>query len=294
MSASSICAASHTSVLNDTGTSRASGSPETAAFNSILNAAMAYATYRMMNLSKKQSWDRLGLYGGDDGLSGDIDSTLYADTARMFGQKLEAKRREKGEPGLKFLARIYGPGVWHGDPNNCADIMRQLLKLHTTPGYVAPGAEAFKLREKALSISLTDAHTPILGPWAHKVLDVTVGLDALPTGWWSQFKREDQYCNVTADWMLDLVERLNIDSAKFTHWLETVDTIDALLSPPCISLPVEDNTVGALVLGTVDAIKTTAKDKGKQGRSKKSEKRATHQKMKKTLVAGKPARGTAE
>ena len=61
-------------VKYDTGYARASGSPETSAFNTILNAFIAYLAFRMTRvdgryLKPEEAWARLGIYGGDDSLT---------------------------------------------------------------------------------------------------------------------------------------------------------------------------------------------------------------------------------
>jgi hypothetical protein len=78
----------------ETGTSRASGSPETAAFNSIANAFTAYLTFRMTRerggfIAPDAAWKRLGVYGGDDGLTADVDPETISKCRRRWDSSLK-------------------------------------------------------------------------------------------------------------------------------------------------------------------------------------------------------------
>jgi len=61
----------------ETGDTRLSGSPETAEFNTLDNALMAYVTFRKAGYSPAEAWAKLGIYGGDDGLTPDAPKRLY-------------------------------------------------------------------------------------------------------------------------------------------------------------------------------------------------------------------------
>jgi len=68
-------------VRYDTLDSRLSGSPETADFNSVDNAFVAFLAFRKtrengLYLTKLQAWERLGIYGGDDGLTANSNIDL--------------------------------------------------------------------------------------------------------------------------------------------------------------------------------------------------------------------------
>jgi hypothetical protein len=65
---------------------RLSGSPETSLFNSLANAYISFnalaKTYPL-----EEAWNKLGIYGGDDGLTPDLDSQIFRDVAEEFGCK---------------------------------------------------------------------------------------------------------------------------------------------------------------------------------------------------------------
>ena len=145
------------------GYARCSGSPETSLFNSMVNSFVAFLTFLRQGYTPPQAWDALGIYGGDDGLTGDIDQKLYVKSAADLGMKLEAEPIQRGKLGVKFLARLYSPDVWHGDINSCSDIARQIKKLHVSANMPQDVTPRMKLIEKMFSLYMTDEWTPILG-----------------------------------------------------------------------------------------------------------------------------------
>jgi len=228
----------------ETGFSRLSGSPETADFNSLDNCFIAYCTYRKMGYSADEAWAKVvsgGVYGGDDGLSSDIDSGLYEQMARDLGQVLEAEVVPKHSRGVDFLSRLYSQRVWCGDASSMCDVKRQLLKLHLTGSLPVSITAVDKLREKMRGFSLTDPNTPIIGLIAAKVARVCgrVGKrDDMPgvASYFSKYDGEDeQYPNENPDgWMDDEVELQmpDFDWGKFVDWVEACKRPEDLLSPP--------------------------------------------------------------
>lgn len=156
-----------------TGYSRLSGSPETALFNSLANAFMVYVTKRVCGLKPQRAWDTMGIYGGDDGLTADLDVETYTKVCSNLGMKTTAESVPKGKLGIKFLARIYSPEVWSGSLDSCADFQRQLSKFHATPHLPSTVSAIEKLIEKSRGFYLSDPNTPVLGALARKVLDLT-------------------------------------------------------------------------------------------------------------------------
>lgn len=220
--------------------SRLSGSPETSAFNSLLSAFTVFLGYILDGMSSDEAWSRLGIYGGDDGLTADPPAR-HQEAARLLGQELELQVLERySEDGyVNFLSRYYGPYVWDGDVNSCADIRRQLVKLHLCGVKVTTSGEAFvKLREKALAFFLTDKNTPILGEWARVALRLTDTLgDVVRTKdmpWFTRRADEDvsQFPNLDAGWMHRFVVHQfgeDFDYDAFLYWLARCDLQPALL-----------------------------------------------------------------
>jgi len=213
---------------------RASGSPETSNFNTIINAFIAYCTYRSMRVNgvyytKEQAFTQLGIYGGDDGMSSDIDAAKYMKTAKAFGQELTIDSVKRHSDGIvTFLSRIYSPEVWHGNTDSCCDISRTLLKFHlcTPSGIMNDDVRDMKLVDKCIAYDLTDHNTPILSDFIARVKELYTGFDKLQDELvnshdkkrlnWNAIccDKEDQYPNNNfGGWMNKYIpERLNVDA----------------------------------------------------------------------------------
>lgn len=233
-------------VSYDTGLSRLSGSPETSSFNTIANAFTAYAAYRAMRggmgdwVAPEEAYARLGIYGGDDGISADVPPGVYVKTAAKVGQVLEVEPIKRGDVGVKFLSRQYGPEVWWGCVDSCCDFARCLSKFHVTVHMPNNVSKESKLRDKAFSLWLSDGNSPVVGEFVSQVLNVADCDD----GWlftnlcgaWMPFgvETEKQYPNEHGKWMDDLFNRQlpSFDRTAFGKWLQTASTLEVLLTPP--------------------------------------------------------------
>jgi hypothetical protein len=243
-------------VKYDTGESRASGSAETADFNSMDNAFMAYVDKRttIVNgrfLSPQEAWDALGLYGGDDGLTADSNPEHYTNTCKGVGQVLTAEIYERGQFGVNFLARLYGPDVWHGAMDSMCDVKRQLTKFHATTCLPPSVTPIQKFAEKAVAFAFADRNTPIIGEMACCFLEnfPDVVPEKLGAGnmrgvaSYSQLAPENvQYPNEDSGWMVDTVMKQmpTFDFEKFHKWLSGVAANkELILRPPvCITLDI--------------------------------------------------------
>lgn len=225
----------------DTGTSRASGSPETSVFNTIASAFVSYCGHRRTKrgeayMQPQEAWNNLGIYGGDDGFTPNADPRAQSRAAERVGQVLEGELLNRGDAGVNFLARYYSPDVWYGDGNSCSDIRRQLSKFHTTVRLPDSVSAADKLVEKARSFAATDAETPIIGDIIDKVLSLTddiARIDGIGS-WWSRYDRNVQYTNIRAEWMDDLFRKQVPDFTydTFHSWLSSCTTLQEVLSAP--------------------------------------------------------------
>jgi len=229
---------------------RGSGSPETSLFNSFVNAFIAFLALRMSYyhgkfLDAKTAYFRLGLYGGDDGLTCDVNPDTYCRAASSVGQKLVVEPVQRGNFGIKFLARVYSKNVWFGDVNSCCDLPRQLSKLHVTVSLGPHVTPIMKLLEKVRSFILTDKNTPILGEFCEAVMlihqSVIVKDDATAPmrSWLSHVDVDKQYVNDGAEWMFDYVAQVlpDFDYKKFKVWVASANSYDKLLSPPLFQEP---------------------------------------------------------
>jgi hypothetical protein len=256
----------------NTGNARASGSPETSAANSILNAFIAFLGFRMTMrggrfMDAREAWNALGIYGGDDGLTADQDGKAAEKAARIMGQVLTVERVKRGDMGVSFLARRYGPDVWWGDNNSCCDIKRQLAKFHVTTRLSSKITPQVKLREKAYAFSLTDSNTPIIGWFVQQVLyyyPVSKSCYGNVLGIWnSDIDKPDHYPNEEAEWMLDLVskELPTFNVSGFVDWVMEAEPRD-LFACPSFDEPAEHSAKsGTFVLDDdiVDIPETTPK-----------------------------------
>jgi len=223
-------------------TTRGSGAMDTALFNTIVNAFIAFLTFRVSKrtMTPLQAYTSLGVYGGDDGLTADIDPELYKVCASRVGQELTMDVVQRGNFGVTFLARMYGPLVWEGEKNSCCDINRQVSKLHVTVNLPPSVTPEMKFLEKIRSYSLSDLRTPIIGDICRRAIEI---LGQTPVAnphtskvstWLSFFPLDVQYKNVEEDWMMFYARQScpGFDFPRMQKWLADSKSITDLLSPP--------------------------------------------------------------
>lgn len=230
-----------TGLKYDTGNSRLSGSPETADFNSLLNAFMAYMTYRDMRHTIAEAWATLGIYGGDDGLSPDVETDIYTRNCAGMGQLLEAEVVKHGQPGVDFLARLYSPEVWHGAADSMCDLKRQVIKFHLTVSLPSNVTAMDKMRQKLLGFKMTDANTPVFrdlirAAERHAPLLSKDGLETVMSYVSQKHDVDNQYPNNNhGDWMdAEAMKNFpNFDYQRFSAWCSSAESDgDSILSPP--------------------------------------------------------------
>jgi len=214
-----------------TDTTQLSGFPDTAALNSARSAFFSYASLRIQGLSPEEARKGLGLYGGDDGFTADLDAETFQSVARDFGMSMDCVFVNRGEMGVNFLGRYYSPDVFTGDTNSMIDFGRMIVKLHLTvdPMAAQPSKAWGKLAEKLTSLACTDMHTPVV----EELLEA-----AVRTGRWnSPTAEEPSYVvNVRAPWMDFVVDqaclKLSLDRQGLCGWLQLVNTVSQLLNCP--------------------------------------------------------------
>jgi len=214
----------------ETGFARASGSPETSLFNTILTAFISFCAMCELGMSFDKAWEALGVYGGDDGLVAIPDrftaeqaDKAYQRAARNWGQVLKLDFKKRGEP-VQFLARFYGT-AWSGGRDSMSDVKRQLVKFHTTIALNGMTATQ-KMADKARALLLTDKNTPILGSLAKKCSVEDVQQSNNPEAWrvtnhWSKFEEQDQFPNEYGTWMDDIIhtQMPDFDHEVFNNWI---------------------------------------------------------------------------
>jgi hypothetical protein len=235
------------------GTQRCSGSLETSPFNTLANAFVNFLAWRCtkqrgMYVQADEAWSRLGVYGGDDGLTADLPAQALRSAGAMVGFPITGESIPRGEIGVNFLSRFYGPDVWCGDPNSICDVQRQLRKLHLT--VVTPDRPAIKLAEKVRSFVATDVNTPVIGPFVRKAYLLANGSyhntgnirDELSEEtnqrygtWWGRFDKEVNWPNQCSSWADAYVAEVSVprlDVSSFLKWLEQCMSVDDLMACP--------------------------------------------------------------
>jgi hypothetical protein len=148
------------------GGSRASGSADTSLFNSIDNAFVAYSAFRNAGKKPDEAYAALGLYGGDDGITPDLDCKVYESTAADLQLRLKATVHP-AYARTSMLGRIY-PAPADG-PQHMADLPRQLAKLHVCASR-DPQVWKTIVADRARGILAWDPDTPVLSHWARLAL----------------------------------------------------------------------------------------------------------------------------
>lgn len=240
-------------VKYNSGSSRLSGEPGTSVFNSTFNAAVVYMAFRLSGMTPRQAFDSLGLYGGDDGATLGLDPKFHEQAAHLVQMNLEIQVIKETKP-FPFLGRKFAWSTLTGSPNSCCDIDRQVAKLHLSHqnGVLDPKQ---KLREKCEDLLRTDPNTPILGPYAEKVVKNIAPpkkpSKGTPESWWATFESDVQFTNKRDDWMYSTT-KLDVASVEAAIAKSTIDNLltRPILVPAEIKKPPYDTIInGELVKG---------------------------------------------
>lgn len=194
------------------------------------------------------AYDNMGIYGGDDGLSFAVEPRIYETACAEWGMKLTCNVTHPGK-NVSFLARIFGPEVWHGDDNSMCDLGRQLPKLHLTvkePMTIQQSRD--KLCEKLGAFRLTDRNTPVF-----KELFNNPVFQSLPyvksDAWWAQYPENVQFPNKFSGWMVDVLKE-HIPSFDYVGWtsyvLQLNNAFDLLTAPVFGILAGEEVALGPI------------------------------------------------
>lgn len=217
-----------------------SGLPDTSNFNSLDNAFnnfIAYSNMMSKNPTEQQfdyAFQQLMLkaaVAGDDTAAGDLTDPAVVSSSKWIGHKITSDIYVRGDSGVNFLARIYGPDLWEGDPNSCTDLMRTLASFHTTPRMDPKITPLDKLGQKLTSYWYTDENSPVL----HELINAYVQAggkiasrsDHYLKTYWSKYDKTDQYPNRYAEYMLDLLPENN----ALEEFYETVGQVASKIRP---------------------------------------------------------------
>lgn len=226
---------------------RGSGSLETSDFNSILTAFIDYCAWRNtlvggVKCGPDLAWSKLGIYGGDDSLTGAVDPAALKKSATMMGQDYDLEVVPRGSVGVEFLNRQFGPDVWTGDINSMANPSRLLSKLWVGPAKLREPLVRFG--ERMSGYYRMDRNSPVVGKIAtisHELLGDYVEGVLMP--WDGKHSLESNWPNVDSGWMVDIFNASipDFDWDRFGVWLtELVNTKDPQLllrAPLCTAAP---------------------------------------------------------
>lgn len=215
--------------------SRASGSAETSIGNSVVNAFVAYCTYRRTH-EPEAAYGALGFYGGDDGISWDIQACHYNTVAASFGLTLKAVKKPASDP-VSFLGRIYPY------PSQCAvnmaDPVRAWPKFNVVFGD-APEYEA--LANKAAGYLVTDYYTPVIGPYCRAIVRLAKdlhGYAAIPDTYLSKLAKGSMETGLTPrhydsarDTVLSIMSKLCITAQEVRAYEDACDAATSWESMP--------------------------------------------------------------
>jgi len=231
------------------GYGRGSGSIETSDFNSALGCFIGYCAWRNtlkdgVKYTPEQAWQCLGIYGGDDSLEGPVDPTALKTSATMMGQDYEIEVVARGELGVNFLNRQFGPDVWNGDASSMANPSRLLSKLWVGPSQLHD--PLIRFGERMSGYYRMDRNSPVIGDIAqlsHELLGECV--DGVLTPWDGRCPVESNWPNVDSGtgWMLDVFNKFlpDFDFDRFNTWIQEVrdggDASALLRAPLCTASP---------------------------------------------------------
>jgi len=248
----------------NSGFGRGSGSLETANFNSLVTAFIGYCAQRNTTVngvrkSPDQAWAALGIYGGDDSLEGDVDANALKNSAELMGQDYEIEIVLRGDVGVNFLNRQFGPNVWSGDPNSMANPSRLLSKLWVGPAHLPQPLVRFG--ERLSGYYRMDRNSPVIGPItevAHELLGEQVEGTLMP--YFGECSAETNWPNEDSGWMQDLFEQFipDFDFARFRGWIKLLrerrDPELLLRAPLCTSAGIAEPVIVKKVCIVGDAL----------------------------------------
>jgi len=142
-----------------------SGSAQTSVRNTCINAYGNYCALRK-TYGPDESWSKLGLFGGDDGVISYVQPHVLESTFADLGMLIKAAVVPTGET-VSFLGRLF-IDPWTTE-ESIIDVARHVRKLHvtTTPKLVPTNVVMWR---KALGYLATDPNTPVISSWAHMVM----------------------------------------------------------------------------------------------------------------------------
>ncbi len=265
---------------------RASGSPETSNFNTLDNMFVNYVARRTLRDDPKVAFHKVthsSIFGGDDSLAADLPPDALIKACKFIGLIVKVKTIPRNQGGMTFLSRVYTPGVWNGDVNNCGDILRILKKMHVS--HIRPQSVTDKqyLVDKMFGYVLSDGSTPYVGAFAKKTIefferdkhtpDNPSKIDTTSIGYLASWAMEtgSQFPNAPCDYFTeyakDSMPTFNED--KFFQHLDTCASLDDMLKfPLCLEIEKVELPVDATVHVNGETVATDPKPRKKGNRNR--------------------------
>jgi len=213
---------------------RLSGSPETSVMNTIDNTFIMYVAYREDGLTPEAAWEAVQkcVAGGDDGLIVNIGEKTLKQSAAMIGQTITVDMKTTGD-NIKFLSRVYTPGVWSGERESMCSLERTLRQVNLCAN--EPTDPVYRWREKWSALALSDRNTPIIRDYLDKMEEFKLLLNKedISDLSWTQ-GGVSQYPNQFGYWMEDVATSVK-QSFDYESWLHNVN--NAVLPADLMDLP---------------------------------------------------------
>jgi len=149
-----------------------SGSPITTDGNTLINAYIMYCALRKTGRNACESYNNLGIYCGDDGVSSRLDGIerTVNEVVSDLGLSIKTLVSERDAP-IIYCGRVFCNIYLQND--SFQDPIRTIPKLHLGVNLsVTPEQAAFN---KASGYLVTDAKTPLISDWARKVVQLCPG-----------------------------------------------------------------------------------------------------------------------
>lgn len=145
-----------------------SGSADTSKSNTVSHGFCQFSHFRNLHFNPRESWLKIGLCGGDDGLMRTPSPSNYEQTCADLGKKLKCNIRSPGEP-VGFLGRVWSD--WTSN-ESFFDPYRCISKLHFTDNSDKNARSEVLAWRKAVGYYVTD-NGNFVGHIADKILDIT-------------------------------------------------------------------------------------------------------------------------
>jgi hypothetical protein len=167
--------------------------------NTLVNAFIAYCVLYPKYNNIENTFNALGIYGGDDGLTPEVDAESYEKVCRHFGFSIKPAIIKNPECPT-FLARVYSPHVWKGSPSSMCNPLTSAFKMNFIFSDLNFEQSCIA---KLGQFAYTDPNTPFFGELSKMVAKPEV-FDPLNHSWTtflSLNNKEELYPNEDAEWM---------------------------------------------------------------------------------------------